>query len=279
MKEPAGSGAIPSTSHPPGQGKPWLEVWASKVSDQVASCPESCRGGGGGLGRGWRKAKKGQAGEGAPTHAASQGPAVGCLICLQPAARSALLPACPSPRPAADTHSPQELDLVLASFSPFGHGFRGVGGAPASEASAAPGSRPARAACCCALPSFSSSSSSSGSWLSLSSAELIPDRTGSRANTPPHCRAPMPAKQSAYSARLARQPSARRPRARRRAQRWARGEGGGGSGTLAAVVGPPPPRAAPRCRSEEARAPPHREGAATALRLTKASCLAPAYQG
>lgn len=219
--------------------------------------------------------QEGTAGEGAPSHAASQGPAVGCLICLQPAARSALLPACPSPRPAADTHSPQELDLVLASFSPFGHGFRGVGGAPASEASAA---------CCCALPSFSSSSpssssSSSGSWLSLSSAELIPDRTGSWANTPPHCRAPMPAKQSAYSARLARQPSARRPRARRRAQRWARGAGGGGSETLAAVVGPPPPRAAPRCRSEEARAPPRREGAATTLRFTKASCLAPAYQG
>lgn len=53
--------------------------------------------------------------------------------------------------PAAETHSPQELDLVLASFSPFGHDSRGVGGAQASGASASPGSRSACAGCCCAL--------------------------------------------------------------------------------------------------------------------------------
>lgn len=37
-------------------------------------------------------------------------------------ARLRALPTCPPPRPATETHSPQELDLVLAAFSPFGHG-------------------------------------------------------------------------------------------------------------------------------------------------------------
>lgn len=49
--------------------KPWMEVWASEVSDQVASCPESGGGGGRGLAWRWRKWGKEQAKEGAPSHA------------------------------------------------------------------------------------------------------------------------------------------------------------------------------------------------------------------
>lgn len=58
-----------------------------------------------------------------------------------PPRHAALLPTCPPPRPAAETHSPQKLDLILASFSRFGHGSRGVRGAPASGASVSPRQR------------------------------------------------------------------------------------------------------------------------------------------
>lgn len=121
---------------------------------------------------------------------------------------SALLPTCPPPRPATETHSPQELDLVLAAFSPFGHGSRDVGAAPASGASASPAAA-LRALVAAAL--FSSSSSSRAPGSAQQRRANPRPYIGSWANTPLHCRAPAPTEQPAYPSHLSPQPSALRP--------------------------------------------------------------------
>lgn len=183
----------------------------------------------------------------------------------------ALLPTCPPPGPAAETHSPQELNLVLAAVSPFGHDFRGVGAAPASGASAFPRSRSACAGYCRAPSPLPFSSSSSGFQLSLSSTELIPNHIGSWANTPLHCRAPT--KQPAYPSHLSPKPSARRPRAQRRAGARSRlgcaGNLGRGGWTFPHRTAPH--RAAPRraAHSAEALTPRRPEGASYPARIHK----------
>lgn len=72
---------------------------------------------------GWSASAACECGESAPHRGAAQ-PLLAAPRSSPPARRLA--------RPAAETHSPQELDLILASFSRFGHGSRGVRGASVS---------------------------------------------------------------------------------------------------------------------------------------------------
>lgn len=175
---------------------------------------------------------KGRAGEGAPSHAAPQVPAGGWLnrLCspwvrrTRPAPRRSAAPSRHVPRsspPARRLAPPRRLTVRrnwISSSPPS------PPSAMAPEASALPQppapllpSAAAQRARQLLRSLCSSSSSSSGSWLSLSSAELILDHIGSWANTPLHCRAPTPTKQPAHPSHLSPQPSARRPPASRRA--------------------------------------------------------------